>query len=465
MQRSSASWFTLGITIVILCSSAPRTTLATQSTYSETEMSQFSAIRNQFVFSGKNPDELALVAKDIRSLLDKYPETINKKSLTTMLFSAEAGSGATCDVLEDLASEIITTAPLHQDFYEIAKSTSERGCDLDIAGDAIANAIQRFEGGTPVRVVWYHTLAGDIHLRKDEPLEALSSYEFAYEATNSMIEAQMSTKTIHQLAGTLDSRIDLKVKTGRMLAKLRTASGETESAFELYEELIQIRPNDQVLTQEFEGALILNGLNESQAQKRSSDLIESITSNVEREIDSKKLDLDIRPFTLPDFNGRTVSLSDFEGTVTLISFWAGWCAPCFAEIPFLLDLADRYSDQPVSIVFINVDEDFAITLNIPSASEAEGEVTVEVMPIPSDKSDEVINRTYMMKYVAEQYGIDLPMLIGDRQVKTDYSVVALPLTVLLDKRGRAQYRHLGFSEQSMIQTQLELEIQALLSPQ
>jgi peroxiredoxin len=57
-------------------------------------------------------------------------------------------------------------------------------------------------------------------------------------------------------------------------------------------------------------------------------------------------------FNLPDVEGRTFSLRDLKGRVVVLSFWATWCAPCQAEMPFL----DRLAADGGEVVAIS-DED------------------------------------------------------------------------------------------------------------
>ena len=67
--------------------------------------------------------------------------------------------------------------------------------------------------------------------------------------------------------------------------------------------------------------------------------------------------VDAPTFTLNGIDGKTYSLSDFKGKLVYIDFWASWCSPCRAEIPFLLKLKEAYKDKPVAFVAISLDDD------------------------------------------------------------------------------------------------------------
>lgn len=46
-----------------------------------------------------------------------------------------------------------------------------------------------------------------------------------------------------------------------------------------------------------------------------------------------------------DFDGDTVSVSDFKGKVVMIDFWETWCKPCLASFPTLQKLQKEYPDS------------------------------------------------------------------------------------------------------------------------
>jgi thiol-disulfide isomerase/thioredoxin len=52
-------------------------------------------------------------------------------------------------------------------------------------------------------------------------------------------------------------------------------------------------------------------------------------------------------FTLRDLDGTPVTLSELQGKVVLVNFWATWCRPCKKELPVLQDLANEYPDDLV----------------------------------------------------------------------------------------------------------------------
>jgi len=46
-----------------------------------------------------------------------------------------------------------------------------------------------------------------------------------------------------------------------------------------------------------------------------------------------------------DFEGDTVSVTDFRGKVIMIDFWETWCKPCTNSFPGLNKLQKKYSDN------------------------------------------------------------------------------------------------------------------------
>ncbi|WP_285008410.1 TlpA disulfide reductase family protein [Pedobacter faecalis] len=61
-------------------------------------------------------------------------------------------------------------------------------------------------------------------------------------------------------------------------------------------------------------------------------------------------------FSVPDKNGKAVSLADFKGKVVLVDFWASWCGPCRKENPNLVKAYEKYHDKGFEIIGISLDD-------------------------------------------------------------------------------------------------------------
>ena len=60
-------------------------------------------------------------------------------------------------------------------------------------------------------------------------------------------------------------------------------------------------------------------------------------------------------FTLTDQYGNTHTLSDYQGKVVFLNFWATWCPPCRAEMPDIQKLYEEYSaEEDPEVVFLGV---------------------------------------------------------------------------------------------------------------
>jgi thiol-disulfide isomerase/thioredoxin len=102
-----------------------------------------------------------------------------------------------------------------------------------------------------------------------------------------------------------------------------------------------------------------------------------------------------------DIYNRPIKMSNYEGKWVVISYWATWCPACIGEIPALNTLAKYYKDQVVV---------FAVN--------------------PDNLSDDVLRN------LTESYGVQYLFLRSFPIDKWGGKVQKLPVTFILDKKGR-----------------------------
>lgn len=125
------------------------------------------------------------------------------------------------------------------------------------------------------------------------------------------------------------------------------------------------------------------------------------------------------PPTAPfkDAAGASHTLADFKGKVTIVNFWANWCAPCKAEIPSLARLATAEAGKPLAIVPISVGK---------GADETAGRAFIAKNPPLSFYTEPTYTLTFAFRPP-----------IGD-----------MPTTVILDKHGIERARLAGGADWS-----------------
>ncbi|WP_059103557.1 TlpA disulfide reductase family protein [Shouchella shacheensis] len=116
-------------------------------------------------------------------------------------------------------------------------------------------------------------------------------------------------------------------------------------------------------------------------------------------------------FTLGMHEATEGSLSDYEGDVIVLNVWASWCTPCVREMPALMELADAYENQGVSVVTVNwqtsevqpsnsVDFIEEQDITLPVFFDAEGAFS-EQYGIRSMPTTYIINRDFVIEDIIE----------------------------------------------------------------
>ena len=90
-------------------------------------------------------------------------------------------------------------------------------------------------------------------------------------------------------------------------------------------------------------------------------------------------------FSLAGIDGKPVRLSDYEGKVVVINFWATWCPPCRAEIPDFVKFYNENKEKGLVIIGIALEQ---------SASDVRRMVESLNMTYPVALSDGSVERRY-----------------------------------------------------------------------
>ena len=113
-----------------------------------------------------------------------------------------------------------------------------------------------------------------------------------------------------------------------------------------------------------------------------------------------------------DVDGKRQPLSQWQGRLVVLNFWATWCSPCLKEIPAFVELQQRLGPRGVQFVGIALDQVEA------------------VKPFLAD------------------HGLNYPVVLGDQDVarfmtSLGNQIGALPYSVVVSRDGAVLTTHQG----------------------
>lgn len=115
------------------------------------------------------------------------------------------------------------------------------------------------------------------------------------------------------------------------------------------------------------------------------------------------------PFNLADLAGTEHRLSDYQGQVLIVNFWASWCVPCREEIPAMNRANTLLKENNVQMLAINYGEDSSTVLDF-----------------------------------LQQTPIEFTVLLDtDNRISKAWDIKVMPTTLILNSRGKIIERVLG----------------------
>lgn len=107
-------------------------------------------------------------------------------------------------------------------------------------------------------------------------------------------------------------------------------------------------------------------------------------------------------------------LSAHAGKVVVVDFWASWCVPCRRSFPWLNDMHEKYGDDGLVIIGVNLDA---------TRAEAEG---------------------FLGEYPA-RFAIHYD---DSKALAKQFDVIAMPMSYVYGRDGKQITRHFGFKVKS-----------------
>lgn len=139
---------------------------------------------------------------------------------------------------------------------------------------------------------------------------------------------------------------------------------------------------------------------------------------------------ELADFSLKDTEGRDFTLSGLRGRVVLLDFWATWCPPCLAELPYIEKLHREFKDQGLVVLGVN-NEEAAVARDFMKTKAYTFTTLVDV----------------------------------DRQVADRYEVEAIPQVIVIGKDGKVASHHVGLkSEKELRDTLAKVGLRSDLKP-
>jgi cytochrome c biogenesis protein CcmG/thiol:disulfide interchange protein DsbE len=118
----------------------------------------------------------------------------------------------------------------------------------------------------------------------------------------------------------------------------------------------------------------------------------------------------VADFSLPNLQGRTISLSSLKGKVVFLNVWATWCQPCIDEMPTIQRLHDQLQPRGLEVLTVSLD---------PLGAQI-------VAPF------------------VKKYDLSFPVLLDVKsQVQKLYGTTGVPESFIIDKAGRLVEKVVG----------------------